>query len=71
MTIKKKEQKKRHIFLTKIGQEGTRALYLAHFIFVLINVVKVPLKCWEPQIRQKFDGKISLKFYQNVTKDII
>ena len=33
------------------------------------NVVEPPLKCWEPQIRQKFDGKISLKLYHNVKED--
>ena len=36
-----------------------------------LNVFKAPLKCWEQQIRQKFDGKISIKLYHNVKEDVI
>ena len=31
--------------------------------------IKAPLQCWEPQICQKFDSKISLKMYHNAKED--
>ena len=32
---------------------------------------KAPLKCWEPQIRLEFGGKISFKLSHNVKEDVI
>ena len=32
---------------------------------------EAPLKCWEPRIRQKFDGKIPLKLYHSHVKEVV
>lgn len=49
----------------------TIRIQIFNISLIRVSKGKAPLKCWEPGIYQKFDGRTLLKLYHNVKQGVI